>query len=77
MDRGNLPRSVVSAPQRGACAPGPRRDLHIRGHDVEELLGVVCRYGADAADVRAIVDAANQPPVIARGQIAMLAAPAS
>ncbi|MEJ7014229.1 hypothetical protein RWA05_16515 [Sinorhizobium meliloti] len=28
-------------------------------------------------DVRAIVDAANQPPVIARGQIAMLAAPAS
>ncbi|MDE4558902.1 hypothetical protein LOF24_12570 [Sinorhizobium meliloti SM11] len=49
----------------------------IRGHDVEELLGVVCRYGADAADVRAIVDAANQPPVIARGQIAMLAAPAS
>ncbi|WP_410176653.1 putative metallopeptidase [Sinorhizobium medicae] len=42
----------------------------IRGHDVEEFVRVVCGYGADAAGVRAIVDAANRPPVIARAQIA-------
>ncbi|MQV46648.1 putative metallopeptidase [Sinorhizobium medicae] len=42
----------------------------IRGHDVEEFVGVVRRYGADAAGVRAIVDAANRPPEIARAQIA-------
>ncbi|WP_327437394.1 putative metallopeptidase [Sinorhizobium meliloti] len=30
----------------------------IRGHNVEEFVGVVRRYGADAAGVRAIVDAA-------------------
>ncbi|WP_410176759.1 putative metallopeptidase [Sinorhizobium medicae] len=42
----------------------------IRGHDVEDFVGVVRRYGADAAGVRAIVDAANRPPEIARAQIA-------
>ncbi|MGN7734387.1 putative metallopeptidase [Ensifer sp. 22564] len=42
----------------------------IRGHDVEEFVGVVRRYGADAAGVRAMVDAANQKPEIARVQIA-------
>lgn len=42
----------------------------IRGHDVEEFVGVVRRYGADAAGIRAIVDAANRPPEIARAQIA-------
>lgn len=42
----------------------------IRGHDVEEFVGVVRRYGADAAGVRAIVDAANRLPEIARAQIA-------
>ncbi|PLU66264.1 hypothetical protein BMJ20_27740, partial [Sinorhizobium medicae] len=31
----------------------------IRGHNVEEFVGVVRRYGADAAGVRAIVNAAN------------------
>ncbi|MQV21573.1 hypothetical protein GHK65_14775 [Sinorhizobium meliloti] len=30
----------------------------IRGHNVEEFVGVVRRYGANAAGVRAIVDAA-------------------
>ncbi|MCM5690787.1 putative metallopeptidase [Sinorhizobium meliloti] len=30
----------------------------IRGHNVEAFVGVVRRYGADAAGVRAIVDAA-------------------
>jgi hypothetical protein len=41
----------------------------IRGHDVEQFIGVVRRYGADAAGVRAMVDAANQPPEIARAYI--------
>ncbi|MHA4731196.1 putative metallopeptidase [Ensifer adhaerens] len=36
----------------------------IRGHDVEEFVGVVRRYGADAAGVRAMVDAANRPAEI-------------
>lgn len=42
----------------------------IRGHDVEEFVGVVRRYGADAAGIRGIVDAANRPPEIARAHIA-------
>jgi hypothetical protein len=42
----------------------------IRGHDVEEFVGVVRRYGADAAGVRAIVDAANRTPEVARAHIA-------
>jgi len=42
----------------------------LRGHDVEEFVGVVRRYGADAAGVRAMVDAANQEPAIARVRIA-------
>lgn len=40
------------------------------GHDVEEFCAAVRRYGADAAGVRAIVDAAHRPPEIARAQIA-------
>lgn len=40
------------------------------GHDVDEFVGFVRRYGADAAGVRAMVDAANQKPEIARVQIA-------
>ncbi|WPZ05646.1 putative metallopeptidase [Pelagerythrobacter marinus] len=36
----------------------------IRGHDVEEFTGVVRRYGADAAGVRTLVDAANAKPLI-------------
>ncbi|WP_234804027.1 putative metallopeptidase [Ensifer adhaerens] len=42
----------------------------MRAHDVEAFAGVVRRYGADAAGVRAMVDAANQKPEIARVQIA-------
>nr|WP_272951650.1 putative metallopeptidase [Sinorhizobium meliloti] len=42
----------------------------IRGHELEEFVGVVRGYGADAAGVRGIVDAANRPPEIARAQIA-------
>lgn len=42
----------------------------IRGHDVEEFVGVVRRYGADASGVRAMVDAANNGPEIANVRIA-------
>ncbi|WP_149086931.1 putative metallopeptidase [Pseudomonas prosekii] len=34
--------------------------LKLRGHDVEEFIGVVRRYGA-SPDVQALVDAANNP----------------
>lgn len=54
-------------------APKFRRDgspaLAVRGHDVEEFVGVVRRYGADAANVRALVDAANRPPEISQASI--------
>ena len=36
----------------------------IRGHDVEEFVGVVRRYGSDAAGVTALVDAARQRPEV-------------
>lgn len=42
----------------------------IRGHDVEEFVGVVRRYGADASGVRAMVDAANKGPEVANVHIA-------
>jgi hypothetical protein len=43
----------------------------MRGHDVEEFVGVVERYGADHdANVRAMVRAANKGPSIAPAQIA-------
>ncbi len=42
----------------------------IRGHDVEEFVGVVRRYGAGAAGVQAMVDAANAGPAIADVKIA-------
>ncbi|NTG48594.1 hypothetical protein G6M04_14470 [Agrobacterium rhizogenes] len=41
----------------------------IRGHDVEQFIGVVRRYGADASGVREMVDAANRLPEIARARI--------
>ena len=44
----------------------------MRGHDVEEFVGVVRRYGADAAGVRAMVDAANRGPEISGARIAHL-----
>lgn len=54
-------------------APKFRRDgspaFGLRGHDVEEFVGVVRRYGADAAGVRALVDAANRPPEVSRASI--------
>lgn len=36
----------------------------IKGHDVEEFVGVVARYGATSPDVQALVKAANARPVI-------------
>jgi hypothetical protein len=42
----------------------------MRGHDVEEFIGVVRRYGAEAAGVKEMVDAANAGPEIARVSIA-------
>lgn len=44
----------------------------MRGHDCEEFVGVVRRYGAAAAGVRALVDAAQQPPEVARASVAEL-----
>lgn len=43
----------------------------IRGHDCEEFVGIVRRYGVGAAAgaTRALVDAANQTPLIARASI--------
>ncbi len=51
------------------CRACGARVFTIRGHNVEEFVGVVRRYGADAAGVRAIVNAANRPPEIARAKI--------
>lgn len=42
----------------------------IRGHDVEEFVGVVARYGAQAAGVSEMVDAANRRPSIGLASIA-------
>ena len=43
--------------------------LCMRGHDVEEFVGVVRRYGA-SEDVQRIIDAAKTPPEVARINIA-------
>lgn len=41
----------------------------MRGHDVEQFVGVVRRYGADASMVRALVAAANKGPEIGLAKI--------
>lgn len=43
----------------------------IRGHDVEEFTGVVRRYGPTSRDVRDMVDAASQSPLIGGEPIAI------
>ncbi|MGE8453050.1 MAG: putative metallopeptidase [Pseudomonadales bacterium] len=43
--------------------------LRIRGHDVEEFVGVVKRYGP-SGDVKRLVDAANAVPELRMGNIA-------
>lgn len=44
--------------------------FELRGHDVEEFVGVVRRYGALGSGVEAIVQAANRGPEIAMAHIA-------
>lgn len=39
--------------------------LEMRGHDVEEFVGVVRRYGA-GHDVQQLIDAASRPPEVAK-----------
>jgi len=55
-------------------APKFRKDgtpaFAMKGHDVEEFVGVVRRYGADATGVRAMVEAAKRPPEITPVRIA-------
>ena len=43
--------------------------LEMRGHDVEEFVGVVRRYGA-SHDVQQLIDAASRPPEVANINIA-------
>lgn len=43
--------------------------LEMRGHDVEEFVGVVRRYGA-SPDVQQLIDAASRPPEVAKINIA-------
>lgn len=43
--------------------------LTLRGHDVEEFVGVVRRYGA-SEDVQQLIDAASKPPEVAKINIA-------
>lgn len=46
--------------------------FEMRGHDVEEFVGVVRRYGADVAGVRAMIDAAKNAPEIAPASVAAM-----
>lgn len=41
----------------------------LKGHDVEQFIGIVRRYGADAAGVRAMIDAAAESPTVADADI--------
>lgn len=43
--------------------------LQMRGHDAEEFVGVVRRYGA-GEDVQQLIDAASRPPEVAKINIA-------
>lgn len=46
-----------------------RPSFAIRGHDVEEFIGVVARYGSAAAGVSEMVEAANRKPLVALADI--------
>lgn len=43
----------------------------MRGHDIEEFVGVVGRYGIEASGVSALIEAAKRGPSIAPAQIAV------
>lgn len=61
-------RDEFGAPKfrKGTGAPA----FTMRGHDVEEFIGVVRRYGADTAGIRDLIDAASRSPEVARAEIA-------
>lgn len=61
-------RDAYGAPKFSQSTGRP--SFVIRGHDVEEFVGVVRRYGADTSGVRELVDAANAEPEIAVANIA-------
>lgn len=43
----------------------------MRGHDIEQFVGVVARYGADASGVAAMIEAARVGPGVQDGAIAL------
>lgn len=47
-----------------------RPKFAMRGHDVEEFVGVVRRYGADAAGVRELIEAAKGRPEVSAASVA-------
>lgn len=47
-----------------------RPSFAIRGHDVEEFVGVVARYGVSASGVAEMIEAANRRPLIGLADIA-------
>jgi hypothetical protein len=60
-------RDVYGAPKFKKSTGLPAFTL--RGHDIEEFIGVVRRYGAAAAGVQAMIDAAADGPTIAAADI--------
>lgn len=46
-----------------------RPKFAMRGHDVEEFVGVVARYGSEATRVRELVEAGNAKPLIGTASI--------
>jgi putative metallopeptidase len=60
-------RDAFGAPKFGKSTGLP--SFTLVGHDVEEFVGVVRRYGADATGVRVLVDAANAAPSVAAASI--------
>ena len=63
-----MERDIYGAPKFRKSTGLP--SFALVGHDVEEFVGVVRRYGADATGgVRALVDAANATPTVAAAAI--------
>jgi hypothetical protein len=59
-------RDIYGAPK---FTEDGRPAFAIRGHDVEEFVGVVARYGAAAAGVSEMVEAASRKPSVALAEI--------
>jgi hypothetical protein len=60
-------RDIYGAPKFRKSTGLPAFTL--QGHDVEEFISVVRRYGAAAAGVQAMIDAAAQGPTVAAADI--------